>query len=111
MDTNSRLHSGQPVLDRGDLLVGQLPDAFFAVRKRPSFERLRPALVFEAAKLVQAGGGAVVTSSVDLAIRLDDWLGSVPARDTAGGLARSVVQSGLGAAERSFDLVMSLLAR
>jgi len=65
----------------------------------------------EAAKLVQAGGGAVVTGSVDLAIRLHDWLGSVPARDTAGGLARSVVQSGLGAAERSFDLVMSLLAR
>ena len=49
--------------------------------------------------------------SVELAIRLDDWLGSVPARDTAGGRARSVVQSGLGAAERSFDLVMSLLAR
>ncbi|HEX9220340.1 MAG TPA: hypothetical protein VF858_07620, partial [Gemmatimonadaceae bacterium] len=65
----------------------------------------------EASKLVQAGGGAVVTGSADLAIRLGDWLGSVAARDAAGGAARAMVQNGLGAAERSFALVTDLLSR
>lgn len=65
----------------------------------------------DAAKLIEAGGGAVVTGDVDLALRLADWLGSIPARDVAGASARAVVQNGLGAAERSFDLVSSLLAR
>jgi 3-deoxy-D-manno-octulosonic-acid transferase len=65
----------------------------------------------EAAKLVQAGGGAVVTGVADLTIRLGYWLGSVPARDAAGSSARGMVQDGLGAAERSYDLVTALLAR
>ena len=65
----------------------------------------------EAAKLVQAGGGAVVTGVADLTIRLGYWLGSVPARDAAGSSARRMVQDGLGAAERSYDLVTALLAR
>jgi len=65
----------------------------------------------EAAKLVQAGGGAVVTGVADLTIRLGYWLGSVPARDAAGASARAMVQDGLGAAERSYELVMALLAR
>jgi 3-deoxy-D-manno-octulosonic-acid transferase len=65
----------------------------------------------EAAKLVQAGGGAVVTGTVDLTVRLGDWLGSIAARDAAGGLARVMVQDGLGAAERSYALVMALLDR
>ncbi|HEX9084323.1 MAG TPA: glycosyltransferase N-terminal domain-containing protein [Gemmatimonadaceae bacterium] len=65
----------------------------------------------EAAKLVQAGGGAVVTGVPDLTIRLGDWLGSVPARDAAGSSARAMVQDGLGAAERSYELVTALLAR
>jgi 3-deoxy-D-manno-octulosonic-acid transferase len=65
----------------------------------------------DAAKLIEAGGGAVVTAVADLSLRLADWLGSVPARDTAGASARAMVESGLGAAERSFALVTALLAR
>lgn len=65
----------------------------------------------EAAKLVEAGGGAVVTGAADLTIRLGYWLGSVPARDAAGSLARAMVQDGLGAAERSYELVTALLGR
>jgi len=65
----------------------------------------------EAAKLVQARGGAVITGVADLTIRLGYWLGSVPARDAAGSSARAMVQDGLGAAERSYELVTALLAR
>lgn len=65
----------------------------------------------DARKLVAAGGGAVVTGEADLTIRLSDWLGSMPARDSAGEAARSMVQEGTGAAERSFALVSALLDR
>ena len=65
----------------------------------------------EATKLIEAGGGAVVTGVADLTIRLRDWLGSPAARDAAGSSARLMVQKSLGAAERSYDLVMALLAR
>lgn len=65
----------------------------------------------DAARLIEAGGGAAVTREVDLSLRLADWLGSIPARDVAGSAARAMVQSGLGAAERSFALVSALLAR
>ncbi|MDP9200305.1 MAG: hypothetical protein M3P26_00010 [Gemmatimonadota bacterium] len=65
----------------------------------------------DAARLIEASGGAVVTGAADLSLRLADWLGSVPARDAAGASARAMVQSGLGAAERSFALVTALLAR
>jgi 3-deoxy-D-manno-octulosonic-acid transferase len=65
----------------------------------------------DAARLVEAGGGAAITGDVDLSIRLADWLGSPPARDVAGAAARAMVREGLGAAERSFALVSALLAR
>jgi 3-deoxy-D-manno-octulosonic-acid transferase len=65
----------------------------------------------EATKLVQAGGGAAITGVADLTIRLGYWLGSVPARDAAGSSARAMVRDGLGAAERSFQLVTALLPR
>ena len=65
----------------------------------------------EAARLIVSGGGAAVTREADLSLRLADWLGSLPARDVAGAAARAMVQSGLGAAERSFALVSALLAR
>jgi 3-deoxy-D-manno-octulosonic-acid transferase len=65
----------------------------------------------DAKKLIEAGGGAVVTGDADLTIRLSDWLGSLPARDSAGEAARSMVQEGIGAAERSFALVSALLDR
>ena len=63
----------------------------------------------DAARLIEAGGGAAITGEADLSIRLADWLGSVAARDAAGAAARAMVQSGLGAAERSFALVSALL--
>jgi len=65
----------------------------------------------EAAKLAQAGGGAIVTGGAELSIRLGDWLGSIPSRDAAGAAARAMVESGLGAAERSYALVTALLPR
>jgi 3-deoxy-D-manno-octulosonic-acid transferase len=65
----------------------------------------------EAGKLVEAGGGAVITGDADLAIRLGYWLGSTAARDAAGFSARTMVQDSLGAAERSYQLVTALLAR
>jgi len=65
----------------------------------------------DARKLIEAGGGAAVTGVADLSLRLSDWLGSLPARDSAGEVARSMVQQGTGAAERSFALVSALLGR
>ena len=65
----------------------------------------------DARKLLAAGGGASVTGEADLTLRLSDWLGSLPARDSAAEAARSMVQEGSGAAERSFALVNSLLDR
>jgi 3-deoxy-D-manno-octulosonic-acid transferase len=65
----------------------------------------------DAHKLIDAGGGAAVTGEADLSLRLSDWLGSLPARDAAGEAARSMVQEGTGAAERSFALVSALLDR
>jgi 3-deoxy-D-manno-octulosonic-acid transferase len=65
----------------------------------------------DAGKLIEARGAASVKGPIDLELRLRDWLGSVPARDVAGAAARSMVQSGVGAAERSFALVSSLLGR
>ena len=72
----------------------------------PRHERSR-----DAARLIEAGGGAAVIREADLSLRLADWLGSLPARDVAGAAARAMVQGELGAAERSFALVSALLAR
>jgi hypothetical protein len=65
----------------------------------------------DAAILIEAGGGAAVTGDADLSLRLSDWLGSLSARDASGTAARSMVVSGTGAAERSFQLVTALLDR
>ncbi len=65
----------------------------------------------DAERLIAAGGGASINSDVDLTIRLADWLGSIPARDVAGVAAKTMVQRELGAAERSFQLVTTLLPR
>jgi 3-deoxy-D-manno-octulosonic-acid transferase len=63
----------------------------------------------DAQRLQSVGGGAVVTGSVDLGIRLTDWLGSSSRRQVAGAAAREMVERGRGAAERSFELVRALL--
>ena len=65
----------------------------------------------DAAKLTAAGGGAEIKGDADLTMRLADWLGSTVARDGAGARARRMVQEGLGAAERSYELVTTLLLR
>lgn len=65
----------------------------------------------DAALLIAAGGGAEISEVADLSLRLAEWLGSVSARDAAGAAARTMVQEGLGAAERSFALVSALLPR
>ena len=65
----------------------------------------------DAGKLMEAKGGASIKGEIDLELRLRDWLGSLAARDLAGAAAKSMVQSGVGAAERSFALVSSLLGR
>jgi 3-deoxy-D-manno-octulosonic-acid transferase len=65
----------------------------------------------DARKLIEARGGAAVTGEADLSLRLSDWLGSLPARDSAGEAARLMVQDGTGAGERSFALVSALLDR
>jgi 3-deoxy-D-manno-octulosonic-acid transferase len=65
----------------------------------------------DAAKLIEEGGGTMIKGVIDLSIRLGDWLGSTAARDSAGALARTVVEKGRGAAERSYDLVTTLLLR
>ena len=65
----------------------------------------------DAGKLVAANGGAAVTGTADLVIRLADWLGSDASRNLAGAAAREMVQQELGAAEKSFQLVTALLNR
>jgi 3-deoxy-D-manno-octulosonic-acid transferase len=83
------------------------PAAFGApVLFGPRYQKSR-----DAVKLIEAGGGASVNGDVDLAIRLADWLGSVPARDVSGAAAKAMVQRELGAAERSYQLVTTLLPR
>ena len=83
------------------------PAAFGApVLFGPRYDKSR-----DAVQLIAAGGGASVKSDVDLAIRLGDWLGSIAARDAAGAAAKAMVREGLGAAERSYQLVTTLLPR
>ena len=63
----------------------------------------------DAALLAQRGGGAPATSEADLTRRLRIWATDSRARREAGDYARALVRSGIGAAERSFELVNRLL--
>lgn len=56
------------------------------------------------------GGDSVVTTDETIEM-LELWLGDSGARERAGSAARALVQRGLGAAERSFELVVELLSR
>jgi 3-deoxy-D-manno-octulosonic-acid transferase len=64
----------------------------------------------DARLLVQAGGGASGATVADLLTTLHAWLGAGEVRRGAGSRARAVVEAGLGAARRSFELVGGLLA-
>jgi 3-deoxy-D-manno-octulosonic-acid transferase len=63
----------------------------------------------DAALLAQRGGGAAATNEADLTRRLRIWATDSRARREAGDYARALVRSGIGAAERSFELVNRLL--
>jgi len=63
----------------------------------------------DAALLVQRAGGAAVASASELARRLRLWSTDVSARREAGNFARALVRSGVGAAERSFELIDRLV--
>ncbi|HEU4586251.1 MAG TPA: glycosyltransferase N-terminal domain-containing protein [Gemmatimonadaceae bacterium] len=63
----------------------------------------------DARLLDESGGGAHASDAAMLAGMLSEWLGDRSARERAGGKARDIVRSGLGAAERSSALVQRLL--
>ena len=63
----------------------------------------------DAGLLRDGGGGIAATNPAELARVLGDWLGDPSRRAAAGHAAREVVRGGLGAADRSFDLVNGLL--
>src|SRR4029079_9272103 len=63
----------------------------------------------DAALLEQRGGGISAVNPSDLVRRLRGWARTARARREAGSYARALVRSGVGAAERSFELVQRLL--
>jgi 3-deoxy-D-manno-octulosonic-acid transferase len=63
----------------------------------------------EAGLLLAAGAAASVGDAPSLEVVLGHWLEETAARHTAGDAAREVVRAGLGAAERSYELVASLM--
>jgi 3-deoxy-D-manno-octulosonic-acid transferase len=63
----------------------------------------------DAVRLIEAGGGFAAKSAAELAMRMLALLSEPEARATAGARAQAVVESGLGAADRSADLVEGLL--
>ncbi len=64
----------------------------------------------DALSLLAARGAESVARAPDLAAHLVHWLRDASARDRAGQNAHRVVESGLGAADRSCELVLALLA-
>ena len=63
----------------------------------------------EAGLLLAAGGARVVHDASETAVALREWLSAPPARAVAGAAALALVQSELGATERSVRLVQRLL--
>lgn len=63
----------------------------------------------DAALLVQRGGGASASTESELTRRLRFWTTDTASRREAGDYARALVRSGVGAAERSYELVERLL--
>lgn len=82
------------------------PAAFGApVLFGPRFTMSRDAVL-----LVRNQGGASAQGSAALARQMSEWLARPEERRLAGARANALVVSGLGAAERSFNLVERLLA-
>jgi 3-deoxy-D-manno-octulosonic-acid transferase len=63
----------------------------------------------DARLLLERSGGASATDAHALADVLTRWLENQTARAAAGAAARAVVDTGLGAAERSLELVLNLV--
>ena len=63
----------------------------------------------DARLLLDARAAAVAHDALSLEAALEAWLDDPPARRDAGTAARDVVRAGLGAAERSYDLVAALM--
>jgi len=63
----------------------------------------------DAGLLLGAGGALSASSAATLEAALERWLTDPDAIGAAGSAARSVVQAGLGAAERSYELVAELM--
>jgi 3-deoxy-D-manno-octulosonic-acid transferase len=63
----------------------------------------------DAVLLHRSRGGDSVATCDEIVEALELWLNDPAARDRAGSAARAMVQRGLGAGERSFELVMGLL--
>jgi 3-deoxy-D-manno-octulosonic-acid transferase len=63
----------------------------------------------DALRLIDAGAARSVTKRADIETLLRDWLENPVAPATAGGAARELVLSGLGASERSYGLLAELL--
>ena len=63
----------------------------------------------EAGLLLAAGAGSSVMDAPALEVVIGHWLEEPAARRAAGDAAREVVRAGLGAAERSYELVASLM--
>lgn len=65
----------------------------------------------EAAALLRCGGGRVTPGGAELARQLSELFVSRELRESSGAAARALVEGGLGAAERSYELVTELLGR
>jgi 3-deoxy-D-manno-octulosonic-acid transferase len=63
----------------------------------------------DAELLLKEGGGQAVDTVDETIEVLLHWLGDRELRETAGRAARGVVESGIGAGERSYELVRELL--
>jgi 3-deoxy-D-manno-octulosonic-acid transferase len=63
----------------------------------------------DARLLLDARAAAAVHDATSLEAALEAWLDDPPARRAAGDAAREVVRAGLGAAERSYELVAELM--
>ena len=63
----------------------------------------------DARLLLAAGGGYSVAGASALTARIDRWLRDPESRRLAGAHARTLVEQGLGAAERSYALVDALV--
>ena len=63
----------------------------------------------DAGLLIEARAAATASDATSLDAMLEMWLDDEAARRGAGDAAREIVRAGLGAAERSFELVAGLL--